>query len=450
MSKKNRHLDLTEGVIWKQMLRFMWPVLISSIFQQLYSLTNQLIVGQYVGKTALSAVSSCSNLTSIYMEFFYGIGLGASIIVSHYFGERNYTRLRDSIQTSLIVSIVGGLIVTVISEFTIPVFMKWINVNDELYPIAYNYLRVYFLGNMAVFTYNTCFHILRSLGDSLTSLYYLIISSFTNLLLGMVFVRVFHMEVIGTALATIISQFIVNILCLRLMTKNEYALLDITNLHFDFSIMKRLCSLGIPAGIQNMLINVSGMVVQSYTNQFSNEFIAGVGVASKVTGYAHIPLSVIGSISTTYVGQNYGAKKYDRVREGIKICIVSVTAISLVVCTVIFGFAPGLVRMFNPDPDVIRYGVLMVRYSVYGMVFLGFSHIYNGISRACGNVKGPMFISVMSQCVFKFIFVKIAFSFIFSEKIIYLSALISQIVAGGAAAAYFYFSKWTKENHLRK
>lgn len=445
-----KELDLTEGTVGERIMHFIWPVLLASIFQQFYSLTNQLIVGNYVSKEALSAVSACSVITNIFTFFFGGIGLGSGIVVSHAYGARKQDRLKEAVDTSLLLSFFGGILLTIMSEATVGLMMRLININETLYPIAYSYLRVYLIGNMAVFMYNMCFYIFRSIGDSKHPLYYLILSSIINLILGVIFVRVFHMNVIGTALASIISQFIVDILCVRLMVVNPILKVKLNQLKMNWKLVGEICRLGVPAGIQNTLIAMAGATVQSYTNLFSNEIIAGLGVAQRVTGYAQVPLHAFTTVTTSYVGQNYGAGKYDRVRDGLKYCLRLSNIVSLSLSRLTFIFAPQLVAMFNKDLEVIRYGVEMVRFTVFSTVFIGWSHIYNGVCRGAGNVRFPLIIAVVTQVIIRYLYVTIAFKIRFNVVDIYVANCIGYVFAGVTAFLYFRFSKWTLENHLRE
>ena len=448
MAQKN-NINLTEGDIRKQILRFIIPVIISSVFQQFYSLTNQLIVGNYVSKEALSAVSACNVITSMFMFFFGGIALGAGIVTSHAYGSKNHEKLRDTVSTAIIIAFFGGIILTVLSELTVKWMMNLVNINETLYPIALGYLRVYLIGNIAVFMYNMGFHILRSIGDSRHPLYYLIISSIVNVVLGVIFVRKLNMMATGTALATIISQFIVDILCYSLIARNEVLGVDMKHLRIDWDIVGEIFRLGVPAGIQNSLIGLAGATVQAYTNLFSNEFIAGVGVAQRVTSYVQSSMNALTTVSTSFVGQNYGAGKYERVREGTKFCLRLSNTVSLTLATLVFIFAKPLVSMFNKNPQIVGYGVEMVRWTVYSTVFLGWSHIYNGVCRGAGNVKFPLIIAVTTQVVVRYIFVVVAFKISFSVYHIYVANMIGFVLAGIAATLYFRYGKWTKEHYLR-
>ncbi|MBR0385633.1 MAG: MATE family efflux transporter, partial [Erysipelotrichaceae bacterium] len=331
----------------------------------------------------------------------------------------------------------------------VDLMMRMININDTLYPIAYDYLRVYLIGNMAVFMYNIGFYILRSMGDSKHPLYYLIASSVINIVLGVIFVRKFQMMATGTALSTIISQFVVDILVFRLLAKKGILKFDIRTLKINWSVVKEIFRLGIPAGVQNALIAMAGATVQAYTNLFPNEVIAGIGVAQRVVSYAQSPLHGLTNVSTSLIGQNYGAGKYERVREGTSFCIKLANTMSIVLSVLVFIFARPLVVMFNKDPEIVKYGVEMVRYTVFSTIFIGWSHVYNGVCRGAGNVKLPLVIAVTSQVIIRYVYVVLAFKHSFSIYHIYVANSIGFVTAGIFATLYFRFSKWTKTHHLR-
>ena len=445
-----KYIDLTEGVIWKQLLKFVWPITLANVFQQLYGMTNAMIVGNYMSTDALSAVSSTNSICNIANFFFYGIATACGILVSNYHGARDKENLRKTIHTGLIMAVAGGVIITALGEIFAESLMSMSNIRESIHQDAELYLRVYMLGNAAVFLYNISFFIMRSLGDSKDPLYYLMFSSIMNVILGIIMVKYLHFGVVGTALASIISQLMVDILAIRALFKIDDSFkITRKTMYVDFGLVKRMLTLGIPASIQNMLIAISNLVVQSYVNMFPNEFIAGIGVADKVASWTQIPMQSISTIGTSYVGQNLGAKKYDRVQEGIKMCNIIATIITAVFALIIFIYAENFVGLFDTDPAVIKYGSTMTRYMVFSFVPLTWSHIYNGCCRGAGNMKVPMIIAVTAQCVFKYIFVTVGLSIKFDMIFIYLATALSFTLAGIFATIYFHTSRWTKEAHLR-
>lgn len=441
---------LIKGSVRKELIAFAIPAFLSCIFTELYNITNSFIVGNYVSLKALSAVSASTWICNIFNYTFYGLGMGAGIIVAKYYGANDLKNLKKSLDTSIVFAVIGGIGLTLLSESCLPLMMKLCNISPDLYQDALGYLRVYLIGNTFVLTSQMCFFILRSFGDTKHQLYYSIISSIVNIVLGVLFVRVFHLDVIGTAIATIISQLTMDVLALRLLFNyDENIRFDITNIDFSFDLVKEICRLGIPAGIQNMLIAISSLMVQSYVNLFSNEVIAGIGVAEKVGAWAQMSSVAVSAGTMAMVSQNMGAKRYDRAREVVKESLFLGTVFTLASMAILFVFAEFIVSRFNENELVIKYGTEALRVSLISYYFLNWSHVYNGACRGAGNVKMPMLIAVTGQVIAKYLFVYIGLKINFDVHVLYLGTAFGYSVAGILAAIYFNTSKWTKENHLR-
>lgn len=435
---------LTEGNIRKQLIEFAIPVFISSIFSELYTITNSMIVGNYCSLESLSAVSASSWIGNIFSYAFYGVGMGAGIVTAKYYGARDNENLKKSIDSIIVFGIVGGICLTLLSELFLPQMMKIINIADDIFDLSLRYLRYYLIGNTAVLTYQISFYILRSFGDTKHQLYYSIIGSIVNLLCGILFVRVFNMDVVGAALATIISQFVIDFLSLRLILNlSDEFRFDIKDIHFGFDIIWEVCRLGIPAGVQNMLIGISSMAVQSYVNMFPNEVIAGIGVGEKIAGWGQTFSYTCASGTMALVAQNTGAKKYDRVKETVKESIFLTTIMTTISVVAIFIFAPQLSSLFNPDASVIKYSTETIRFSVWSFFFLNLSHVYNGACRGAGNVKVPMYIAIFGQVICKYLFVFIGLKINFDVHVLYLGTAFGYTIAGLLATIYYHTSKWS-------
>jgi len=446
---KKANIDFTSGNIGKVILKFSWPFFLASIFNELYNITNSMIVGNFISTKALSAVSACTWICNIYNYTFYGLGTGAGIVIANIYGAKDKEKLKKSIDTAVIFAIVGGLALTIISEIVLPLLMKACNIGPDIFEEAEIYLRVYLIGNSAVLTYQMCFFILRSLGDGKHPLIYLVISSGINVALGVIFVRICNMSTVGTALATIISQFIVDILSLRLLFKMDEINFDFHNIDFSWEYVKKICELGIPAGIQNMLIALSSLGIQSYVNQFSNEVIAGIGVAEKTAAWTQMPTQALANALVAIVSQNVGAKKYDRVKDAIKKVLI-MSCIGISICIIIMYFsAEYLVSLFDDDTKVIMHATKMVRVMVFSYFSLNLSHVLNGACRAAGNVKSPMIIAIASQVVGKYLFVRIGLSLFYDVRILYAGSAFGYGLAGIFAVTYFLTSKKVKELGLR-
>lgn len=448
MSKSST--QFTEGNVWKQILGFVGPLILANTFSMLYNLTNSVIVGNYVSKEALSAVSACNSICNIYNYMFAGIATGAGVVVGNCFGSGDKKKLKEAVDSCIMFAIVGGLILTAGSELIVPFLFKITNVGADIYPMAMSYIRVYLLGNAAVLTYQVSFFIMRSFGDAKHPLYYLIMSCCINMGLGVLFVRVLHLGAYATALATLISQFIVDIFAIRLLMGMKNVVdFDIRHMTFKFEMVQKVCSLGIPAGIGNTFIAISAMMVQSFTNQFPNEAIAGIGAAEKIANFAQIPLLGFSAATTNMVAQCYGAKLYDRSKEILLKSLVLVTGVGILGCSAIFIFAKPLISLVNKDPEVVAHGVMMTRYMVFSYVLLGVSHTLHGAFRAAGNVTYPMINGILTQCLIRYVFVVIGLKLFYDIRIIYVSGAVGYGSAGIVAIIYYLLFPWPKKAKLR-
>ena len=447
---KKNGIDFTSGDLTKGIIKFAVPFFLASIFNELYNITNSMIVGNFISTKALSAVSACTWICNIFNYTFFGLGTGAGIVIANLYGAKDKVELDKAVDTAVVFAVFGGLLLTVVSELSLPFLMKICNIAPDIYIDAQQYLRVYLLGNSAVLTYQMCFFILRSLGDTKHPLIYLIISSVINITLGVIFVRVLHMSVVGTAIATIISQFVVDILSLRLLLRMEEIAFDIHHIDFSFKYVKKICSLGIPAGLQNMLIALSSLGIQSYVNQFPNEVIAGIGVAEKTAAWTQMPSMALSNALVAIVSQNVGARNYDRVHEAIKKVVIMSCIVVSISIGLMFTFAKPLVSLFDNDPEVIMHATKMVRIMIFSYVSLNLSHVFNGANRAAGNVRAPMIIAVSAQVIGKFLFVYIGLKINWSVNVLYGGSAFGYALAGIFATLYFFKSDYVKELGLRK
>jgi putative MATE family efflux protein len=450
MTQSRHNVDLTSGSVFRQLLAFAWPVLVADLVSQLYTLTNQLIVGNYLDTAALSAVSASISVTMLANYFFYGVAVADGILTANYCGARDEKNMRLAVRTGLMAALVGGLGFTIVGEIAAPFLMKISNIRPEIHAYAETYLRVYILGYAAVFITNISFFVMRSMGDSRHPLYFQSASCLLNVVLGLVFVGVLHWGVAGTAAATVTAQLVSALLCLRTMKRiNPDFVLDLRHPELDADFISRILRLGVPASIQNMLIGLSTFAVQTYVNQFSNAVIAGVGVASRVYNWVQTPTLALATTCSSFVGQNLGSGKYERVHEGIRDCLILALVIAAALAGTIYAFAPQLVSLFDQDPEVIAAGALDVRITVFSFIPLTLSHIFNAACRGAGNVMGPMIIAVSSQCVLRYLVVRAGLAVVFDPRVIYVSAPVCFTAAGLAATLYFYLSPWTREHHLR-
>ena len=317
------HERMTEGPIGGKMIRFAVPLFIGNLFQQLYNTADALIVGNFLGNDALAAVSATGTLVFLLVSFFGGISAGSGVVISRYFGAKEPEKMQRAIHTDLAFDLSAGVLLTLIGTTLTPFILRLMGTPEDVMDRAVLYVRVYFAGSIGMVLYNSCRGIMQAVGDSRHPLQYLIISSLVNVVLDILFIAVFHMDVEGAALATILSQFLSVFLCLgRLMRSSEEYRVHLRKIGFDWEILKLIVSYGLPSGLQNSVIAIANVVVQSNINAFGTMAVSGCGAYSKIEGFAFLPITSFTIALTTFVGQNLGAKEYERAKMGARFGII--------------------------------------------------------------------------------------------------------------------------------
>lgn len=395
---KNRGL-MTEGVIWKEILLFSIPLLLGNLFQQLYNAVDSVVVGNYIGAQALAAVGSSAPVINLLVSFFMGLAAGAGVIISRYFGARKKEELHIAVHTSLALTFAAGLVMTLIGVLISPYVLQWVGTPSDVMDSSVLYLRIYFLGILSVMVYNMGSGILRAVGDSRNPLYFLIVSSVTNIILDMLFVIVFHMGIAGVGWATLIAQTISAVLTMLLLmrTKEEYQV-KLKHIRFHKHMLYEIVRLGLPSGLQNAIVSFSNVIVQSNINAFGSLAMAGCGSYTKIDGFAILPVMSYSMALTTFTGQNMGAKKYDRVKQGAKTGILMSVITIVCISALLLILGPNVLAIFSSDPTVINYGLYMMHVLAPGYIFLAISHAFNGIIRGAGITTVPMIVMVTCWC----------------------------------------------------
>ncbi|WP_027437806.1 MATE family efflux transporter [Lachnospira multipara] len=400
--------DMTTGNIWKQLIVFMIPLLVGNIFQQFYNTIDSVVVGNYVGKDALAAVTSTSPISIMLVGFFMGMSTGAGVVVSQYFGAKDTKSLRRSVHTAIMLTIILGILFMIIGYLITPVMLRFMDTPNSVMNDADKYLKTYFLGILGLMLYNMASGILRAVGDSKTPLYVLIFSSVMNIILDLLFVIVFKLGVFGVALATIIAQFLSSFVVLFILfrSKDVYSL-RIRELCIDFDILKKIVKIGFPAGIQTAIVSFSNVFVQSYINHFGADAAAAWGVYTRIDAFAILPLQSMGLSITTYVGQNAGANKKKRINDGIKIALVIAVVITTIICAPLVIFAPTIASLFNKEALVIAYATTFIRVNEFFDIVACTNQIHAGALRGVGNAIVPSIVMIFSFVVFRQIYLKI-------------------------------------------
>lgn len=393
---------MTDGAIWRHLLEFAIPMSLGLLFQQLYNAVDSVVVGQYVGKQALAAVGSTGNIINMLVGLCNGLSVGAGVIISQRFGAKDNEKLHEAVHTTLSVTFLLCMIATTVGMLIVTPMLKMMDTPEDVFDQAKTYLSIYFSGISGLLLYNMGAGILRAVGDSQRPLYFLAFSAGLNIAGDLVFVLVFDMGVAGVALATILSQFCSAILVLVVLTRTDAPYgIHWNCLHIKADMLKSILAVGMPAGIQQAVTSFSNVFVQSYINAFESACMAGWTSYNKLDAFLLIPVQSISMASTTFVGQNYGAKKHSRARDGVKEALkLSAIITTVLAVLVIIGKRP-LLRLISPEADVIEFGAYFITVISPFYVMICFNQIYAGALRGVGNAKVPMVIMLFSFVLFR-------------------------------------------------
>ena len=398
-------MRMTEGSIAGQMLRFAAPLFLGNLFQQLYNTADALIVGNMLGNDALAAVSATGTLVFLIISLFVGISAGAGVLISRYFGAQDYEKLEKAIHTNVAFSLVAGLLMTAFGVIFTPQLLTWMGTPPDVMDLSVTYIRIFFAGSLGLVLYNGLRGVMQAVGDGKNPLKYLIFCSCLNVVLDISFIGLFHTGVGGAALATIISQFLSGILCLRrLMHTDEEYRVVLKKIRFHWPTLKLIVRYGLPSGIQNSVIAIANVVVQANINDFGKMAVAGCGAYSKIEGFAFLPITSFTISLTTFVGQNLGAREYGRAKKGARfgmLCaIIAAEAIGLLV----YLLAPLLIRAFTDEPESIGFGVDKAHICSLFFFLLAASHSLAAVLRGAGKAVIPMISMLSFWCVIRVTF----------------------------------------------
>ena len=398
-------MRMTEGSIAGQMLRFAAPLFLGNLFQQLYNTADALIVGNMLGNDALAAVSATGTLVFLIISLFVGISAGAGVLISRYFGAQDYEKLEKAIHTNVAFSLVAGLLMTAFGVIFTPQLLTWMGTPPDVMDLSVTYIRIFFAGSLGLVLYNGLRGVMQAVGDGKNPLKYLIFCSCLNVVLDISFIGLFHTGVGGAALATISSQFLSGLLCLRrLMHTDEEYRVVLKKIRFHWPTLKLIVRYGLPSGIQNSVIAIANVVVQANINDFGKMAVAGCGAYSKIEGFAFLPITSFTISLTTFVGQNLGAREYGRAKKGARfgmLCaIIAAEAIGLLV----YLLAPLLIRAFTDEPESIGFGVDKAHICSLFFFLLAASHSLAAVLRGAGKAVIPMISMLSFWCVIRVTF----------------------------------------------
>ena len=441
--------DLTIGREGKLIFQFAAPMLLGNLFQQLFSVVDSIVVGQFIGKEALAAVGASFPVIFIMVSLIIGLVMGTTVVISQYFGAKDFIKVKRAIDTMYIYTAIAGILTTAIGLIISEPLLRLLALPEEIMPQALTYLRIYLSGNVIFFGFNGTSAVLRGLGDSKTPLYFLIIATVVNIILVILFVAIFKWGVAGAAYATLIANGVAFALAIVWLNKTHKLIrIALGGLHFDRETFRQSIGIGLPTGIQQTLIALGALALLGIVNKFGTDVIAGFSVASRLDALAIIPAMSFSQALSTFVGQNIGANKPERIKSGL-IATIRMSGIVTIVTSLVIVFTGHiLMSLFTNDPEVIRLGdqYLTIVSSFYIMFTLMF--IYTGLMRGAGDALVPMFISLLSLWL-----IRIPLAWILSGKI-GAAGIWWSIPAGwfiGLILSFIYYKsgRWKKKSVVK-
>ena len=434
---------MTKGSIQKNLISFALPIFFGNLFQQLYHTTDTLVVGNFVGKEALAAISSITSLIMLLVGLFQGLFVGAGVVISSEFGKGNKEGVQKAVHTTVALGILASIVLTVLGVFITPTILVWMQTPQNVFSDAQEYLRIFFLGISTLVLYNTASGILQAVGDSKHPLYFLLVAAILNIVLDIVFVAYLGMGIAGTAYATIIAQGISAILCFRLLfTTKDIIRVTLRKIGLYRPYFSETMRLGIPSGIQNSVTSFANVIMQSSINLFGASAMAGNGIFMRVQGFAFIPITAFALALTTFTGQNLGAGEFDRVRKGARVGVISAMVLAQAIGIFLFFAAEPIILLFSRDPQVLAIGIEKARISSLFLCALALSHAMTGIFRGAGKSIVPMSVMLLIWCIFRITFTTIGLKIWMDIRIVFWAYPITWTLSSIIFIFYYFFVDW--------
>ncbi len=452
LAKNNKNtLLMTQGNIWKLLITFSIPLIIGNLLQQMYNTADSIIVGNFVGSNGLAAVGSGTALINLIIAFAQGASVGAGVVVSQYIGADKKDKIKISVHTSICISIILGLILSLLGIFASPSLLIMMKTPKVVLKSSILYLQIYCGGLIFNVIYNMATGILNAAGNSKKPLVYLAIASFTNIILDLLFIKIFKLGVMGAAIATDISQAISCVLAIGylLKVKSDYKLY-IKDLKINKETAVKIIKIGLPTAIQNMVISFSNVLVQSSVNAYGATAMAGYAAYLKIDGFNILPVLSISMAVTTFTGQNVGANRLDRVKKGMYSSLIMVLVYTVFIGAVLLIFSHQVLGLFTHSAQVIMYGQLAMKYFCPYYFLLGILNVFAGTVRGAGKGIPPMIILLFSMCIFRILWIKIALPFYSSIDGVFILYPISWLVGAILMILYTKFGKWLPHKQMEK
>lgn len=424
---KNKYeVDMINGPLLGKIIIYALPLMASGILQLTFNAVDLIVVGQYAGSNALAAVGSTSSLINLMVNLFIGLSAGANVLVARFYGGNQKTALKEAVHTSIAVSIVGGIILIFIGLFLSEPILELMGTPDDIIAGASLYMKIYFAGMPIIMVYNFGSAILRAVGDTRRPLYYLCIAGVINVALNILFVKYFHMGVAGVALGTVLSQAVSTFLLIRALVISEgpYKLI-LSEICITKDKLLKIMQIGLPAGIQSCLFSFSNVLIQSSINSFGAAVVAGNTAASNIEGIVYTGMNAIYQTALSFVGQNYGAGKLDRIKRISYICIGLVIAVGLFLGSAALYFNKPLLSLYGTSAEELEYGLLRMQYVCKLYFMCGVMDVLVGLLRGMGYAIMPMIVSLSGACLLRIIWIMTVFKSFRTLEVLYLSYPVS-------------------------
>ncbi len=437
---------MTEGSITKKLISFAIPLFFGQLLQQTYNVVDSVVVGNVLGKEALAAVSTTGSLIFLMVGFINGLFMGNNVIVGKRYGAKDYEGVSIAVHTGIAFAFIMGLVLTLVGYFITPQLLKLMGTPEDVLPNSITYFKIFFLGGLGNVIYNACCGVFQAMGDSKRPLYYLMASTCINTVLDILFVKFLGFGIGGAAGATIIAQFVSAFLAFSKLTKVDGPhRIYISKLAMDKETIAKELKIGFPTGIQNSVIAIGNVVVQSNINAFGAVAMAGCGSYFKLEGFVFLPIVCMTMALTTFVSQNLGAGNYDRVRKGSVIGTLISAGAAEVIGVITIVFAPILLRMFSNDPEVLAIGASQARTESLFYFMLATSHALAGIYRGAGKTTVPMLVMLSSWCLLRITYITVTVRFIPVVNVIFWAYPLTWSVSTIIFIIYYFKANWMRQ-----
>ena len=409
-NRKKYEIDMCEGAILPKMLKFALPLMLSSILQLLFNAADVVVVGRFAGDNSLAAVGCTGSLINLLINIFIGLSVGTNVMAARHYGAKQKQELSATVHTSVMIAVLGGILLTIVGVVFTKGILELMGTPEPVLPLAALYLRIYFLGMISNMLYNFGSAILRAVGDTRRPMYYLMAAGVINVILNLIFVIIFHMDVAGVALATIISQTISAVLIIKcLITSNSDIRLDIKKLSIDMTELKNIIRIGIPAGLQGCVFSLSNVVIQSSINSFKETVVSGSSACQNLEGFVYVAMNAFHQASLAFVSQNMGAARYDRIKRIMVCALLSVTVTGIALGQLELAFGRQLLGIYTTNPAVIEAGLARMRIIDSTYFLCGLMDVMVGILRGLGYSVMPMIVSLLGACGIRLLWIATVF-----------------------------------------